>query len=118
MLAAHKPHPCRLRQRVEELDDGVLPQTCYGDLFCVVVRFAEDAPKGSSSLRALIFVGGDFNGTNSIGGQDRNRIAKLSATGTGSADETWNPNSGGGVGTLAIPPHGNTKAEPASGDHM
>jgi len=41
-----------------------------------------------------ILVGGDFNGANSIGGQTRNRIARLDAT-TGLAD-SFNPDAGGG----------------------
>ena len=43
--------------------------------------------------------GGGFT---SIGGQARNRIAALSATGTGAADATWNPNSNGWVYALAV----------------
>ena len=41
-----------------------------------------------------ILVGGQFNGTNSIGGATRNRIARLDAT-TGAAD-SFNPNANGG----------------------
>jgi hypothetical protein len=41
-----------------------------------------------------LYVGGSFT---SIGGQNRNHIAKLSTTGTGSADVTWNPNPDGDV---------------------
>jgi hypothetical protein len=49
-----------------------------------------------------LYVGGDFSGTNSIGGQARNRIAKLSTTGTGAADATWNPNANNSVFALAV----------------
>ncbi|NHB68467.1 InlB B-repeat-containing protein [Perlabentimonas gracilis] len=48
-----------------------------------------------------IYVGGLFNGTNSIGGQTRNRIAKLNKT-DGTADATWNPNANATVNTIAI----------------
>jgi hypothetical protein len=44
-----------------------------------------------------IFVGGGFT---NIGGQSRNFVAKLSTTGTGAADATWNPNANGNVTAL------------------
>ena len=47
-----------------------------------------------------ILVGGDFNGTNSIGGQTRNRIARLDAT-TGLAD-SFNPNANDSVYAIAV----------------
>jgi len=47
-----------------------------------------------------IYVGGEFNGSNSIGGQTRNRIAKLNNT-TGQADASWNPNVNNSVHTIA-----------------
>ena len=37
-----------------------------------------------------------------IGGQNRNRIAKLSSTGTGAADPTWNPGANNSVHALAV----------------
>ncbi|HEV3393604.1 MAG TPA: delta-60 repeat domain-containing protein, partial [Chthoniobacterales bacterium] len=43
---------------------------------------------------------GDFNGANSIGGQTRNRIARLDAT-TGLAD-SWDPNANSFVRTIAV----------------
>ncbi|MCU0437663.1 MAG: putative Ig domain-containing protein [Raineya sp.] len=46
-----------------------------------------------------LYVGGTFT---SIGGQARNRIAKLSTTGTGLADATWNPNASSAVYALAV----------------
>ena len=47
-----------------------------------------------------ILVGGDFNGVNSIGGQTRNRIARLDPT-TGLAD-SFNPNANDSVRSIAV----------------
>ena len=47
-----------------------------------------------------ILAGGDFNGANSIGGQTRNRIARLDAT-TGLAD-SFNPNANDTVYSIAV----------------
>ena len=47
-----------------------------------------------------ILVGGFFNGPNSIGGQTRNRIARLDPT-TGAAD-SFNPNASGSVYAIAV----------------
>jgi uncharacterized delta-60 repeat protein len=47
-----------------------------------------------------ILVGGGFNGANSIGGQSRNRIARLDAT-TGLAD-SFDPNANGIVRSIAV----------------
>ena len=47
-----------------------------------------------------ILAGGFFNGANSIGGQTRNRIARLDAT-TGLAD-SFDPNANGGVNSIAV----------------
>jgi len=47
-----------------------------------------------------ILAAGNFNGANSIGGQPRNRIARLDAT-TGLAD-SWNPNANNGIGTIVV----------------
>jgi hypothetical protein len=47
-----------------------------------------------------ILVGGAFNGANSIGGQTRNRIARLDAT-TGLAD-SFNPNANSDVDSIAV----------------
>jgi uncharacterized delta-60 repeat protein len=52
-----------------------------------------------------VLAGGEFNGTNSIGGARRNRIARLDAT-TGSADPSFDPNADGGVGSVAVQPDG------------
>ena len=51
-----------------------------------------------------ILVGGYFNGANSIGGQSRNRIARLEAT-TGLAD-SFDPNANFLVFTIAVQPDG------------
>ncbi|TAE17898.1 MAG: T9SS C-terminal target domain-containing protein [Bacteroidetes bacterium] len=58
--------------------------------------------QGISSLALSgtdLYVGGGFT---SIGGQSRNNIAKLSTTGTGVADATWNPHPNGVVSTLVF----------------
>src|SRR5204863_1515155 len=47
-----------------------------------------------------ILVAGDFNGTNSIGGQPRNRIARLDPT-TGAAD-SWDPNANDYVWSIVV----------------
>ncbi len=47
-----------------------------------------------------VLVGGNFNGANSIGGQTRNRIARLDAT-TGLAD-SFNPNANNIVQSIAV----------------
>jgi uncharacterized delta-60 repeat protein len=47
-----------------------------------------------------ILVGGDFFGANSIGGQTRNRIARLDAT--GAADPSFDPNANNRVDTIAV----------------
>ena len=47
-----------------------------------------------------ILVGGYFNGENSIGGQTRNRIARLDAT-TGLAD-SFNPNANDRVQSIVV----------------
>ena len=51
-----------------------------------------------------ILAGGDFSGPNSIGGQTRNRIARLDPT-TGQAD-SFDPNANGLVYTIALQPDG------------
>ncbi len=63
-------------------------------------------PSANSTVSALavditgaIYVGGWFT---SIGGQSRNRIAKLSGSGTGAADPTWNPSADSYIGALAV----------------
>ena len=48
---------------------------------------------------AFVYVGGSFT---SIGGQSRNRIAKLPGSGTGMADVSWNPSANYPVRTLSI----------------
>ena len=68
-------------------------------------------PNAGSTVNALIldgsgnlYAGGNFT---SIGGQTRNKIAKLSATGTGAADATWDPNASSDVVSLALDGSGN-----------
>lgn len=51
-----------------------------------------------------VFVGGNFQ---TIGGQNRNGLAKLSATGTGAADLTWNPSNITMIDMLAAGSDGN-----------
>jgi hypothetical protein len=50
-----------------------------------------------------LYVGGGFT---TIGGRSRNYIAKISASGTGAADATWNPSANNEVLTIAIDPQG------------
>ena len=62
---------------------------------------------GSNSVMALavdagsgdVYIGGDFN---SIGGQTRYYLAKLSGTGTGALDPVWNPSANDWVTALAV----------------
>ena len=49
-----------------------------------------------------VYVGGFFNGSTSIGGQSRNRLARLSDSGTGAADAAWDPSPNGLVRTIVI----------------
>src|SRR5436190_6657629 len=51
-----------------------------------------------------LLVGGDFNGANSIGGQTRNRLARLEAT-TGLAD-SFDPNANNSVASIAVQANG------------
>jgi uncharacterized delta-60 repeat protein len=64
-------------------------------------------PNANNTVNAIavqadgkILVGGTFNGSNSIGGQTRNRIARLNGT-TGSAD-SFNPNANGSIFEIAV----------------
>jgi hypothetical protein len=62
-------------------------------------------PNGGVAVTALALSGSDLyvgGGFNSIGGQARNDLAKLSTEGTGEADPTWNPDASGGPGGLAV----------------
>lgn len=60
-----------------------------------------NAPVHSLALDASgnLYVGGTFT---SIGGQVRNRIARLATTGAGAADPGWDPGSDGLVAALAL----------------
>ncbi|MEX2253232.1 MAG: hypothetical protein WD649_03695, partial [Thermoleophilaceae bacterium] len=63
-------------------------------------------PSANGNVNALVFTGGalyaggEFSGANSIGGQARNRIAKLSAT-SGNAFASFDPNADDQVNALA-----------------
>jgi hypothetical protein len=46
-----------------------------------------------------IYIGGDFT---TFGGQPRNRLAKLTTTGSGAPEPAWNPNANSEVDTLAL----------------
>ena len=70
------------------LDPGFNPNA-DGEVLCMVVQ-----PDGG------ILVGGSFNGANSIGGQTRNRIARLDPT-TGLAD-SFDPNANNDVWTIVL----------------
>ena len=50
-----------------------------------------------------VFAGGEFT---QIGGLARNRIAKVSASGTGLVDALWNPSANSGVTALAVDANG------------
>ncbi|MFT3791094.1 MAG: Ig-like domain repeat protein [Rudaea sp.] len=54
-----------------------------------------------------VYAGGNFG---SIGGQSRSQIAKLSGTGSGAADASWNPSASGSVFALAVDAGGNVYA--------
>jgi alpha-tubulin suppressor-like RCC1 family protein len=71
-------------------------------------------PSANNSVRALradgvgnLYVGGSFT---SIGGQSRNRIARLSMSGIGAADATWDPDAINTVSALALDGGGNLYA--------
>ncbi len=86
------------RNRIARLDpisgavDSFDPNA-NGNVFSIAVQ-----PDGK------ILAGGSFSGANSIGGQTRNRIARLDPT-TGLAD-SFNPNANGIVQTIAVQPDG------------
>ena len=68
-------------------------------------------PKANASVLSIavqpdgrILAGGNFNGANSIGGQTRNRIARLDPI-TGAAD-SFNPNASGAVSCITVQPDG------------
>ena len=54
-----------------------------------------------------LYIGGEFA---NVGGQARNNIAKLSTSGTGAADATWNPNAQSWVQALVVDATGNVYA--------
>src|SRR6185436_14957600 len=68
-------------------------------------------PNTNSDVYALaldgignVYVGGAFS---TIGGQNRSRIAKLSTSGAGAADATWDPNADSSVIALVLDGIGN-----------
>lgn len=72
----------------------------------------DPSPNTTSPVRTLVvdadgsvYVGGDFINAQ-IGGQVRNRLAKLSGSGTGAADPNWNPAPNGAVYDLAVNANG------------
>ena len=89
-----KQHRGQTRNYIARLDattglaDSFNP-TANSSVFSIAVQ-----PDGK------ILVGGIFNGANSIGGQTRNRIARLDAT-TGLAD-SFNPNANSNVYSIAV----------------
>lgn len=81
--------PTGVAQAAGELDTGFDP-SANGNIYEVAVQ-----PDGK------IIIGGAFT---SVGGQARNRVARLNADGT--VDTTFNPNVGGTVNTLLLQPDG------------
>jgi hypothetical protein len=82
------------RNRIARLDsDGTLDTAFNPNASATVRAFAFQAD-------GKILVGGVFNGANSIGGQPRNRIARLDAT-TGLAD-SFDPNANSAVLSIAV----------------
>ncbi len=69
-------------------------------------------PDASGNVQVLavsgntVYAGGNFNGVNSIGGADRNRIAALDAS--SGAATSWDPNADGITRALALSPDSNT----------
>src|SRR5205823_3043797 len=82
------------RNRIARLNpDGTLDTAFNPNASDVVYTMAVQAD-------GKIVVGGHFNGANSIGGQTRNRIARLDAT-TGLAD-SFDPNADGNVISIVV----------------
>ena len=69
--------------------DTAFDPNANGDVYSIAVQ-----------ADGKILAGGDFNGANSIGGQARNRIARLDAT-TGLAD-SFDPNANSDVCSIAV----------------
>src|SRR5947207_652586 len=87
-----------MRNRIARLNpDGTLDAAFDPNANSTVYSIAVQAD-------GKILAGGDFNGANSIGGQTRNRIARLDAM-TGLAD-SFNPNANGTVRSIAVQPDG------------
>ena len=82
------------RNRIARLNpDGTLDNAFNPNASDVVYTMAVQSD-------GKVLVGGHFNGSNSIGGQARNRIARLDAT-TGAAD-SFNPNANDEVQSIAV----------------
>jgi uncharacterized delta-60 repeat protein len=82
------------RNRIARLNaDGTLDTAfdpnANGTIYAIVVQ-----------ADGKILVGGRFSGANSIGGQTRNRIARLNADGT--LDSAFDPNASGSVYVIAV----------------
>ena len=91
--------PVFARSRLARLlSDGTVDPT-FGDpgvtafVLCMAVQ-----PDGA------VLVGGDFNGTGSFMGANRNRIARITPAGT--LDTVFNPNANGPVYSMAVQPDG------------
>ena len=92
--AALPPSSANMRNRIARLHtDGTLDTAFNPNATGTVSAIAVQAD-------GKILVGGDFNGANSIGGQTRNRIARLDAI-TGLAD-SFDPNANNSVNAIAV----------------
>jgi Bacterial Ig-like domain (group 3)/Cadherin-like beta sandwich domain/Domain of unknown function (DUF5122) beta-propeller len=60
-------------------------------------------PIALDTISGALYVGGFFD---HVGGLLRENLAKLSPTGSGAADPTWNPIAGGQISALAVDPAG------------
>lgn len=86
---------------------GGVPRLRLAHLFADGTLDANWNPGANNTVRALalssdgasLYVGGDFNGANSIAGATRGRLAKLSAA-TGAPDPTWRPSATSAVRAL------------------
>jgi Domain of unknown function (DUF5122) beta-propeller len=63
---------------------------------------ANDTVMAMALSGADLFAGGEFEGAASIGGQTRNHLAKVSTSGAGTVDPSWNPSSLSGTLAIAV----------------